>query len=484
MKKIFIVSLVLITLISAIMLMSLEKFSALQLASAMAGDAKSINGSINWLLVIVGLLLGAILVLIFDISNLSTKITGKKILNWNNINAWLSLAFIIFGMIGVIWEFGAHGKYVITDSASAHGQPIQKMFNTTLLFTGIVFVITQILLFVFTFMYKKKEGRKAVYYSHNNKLEIVWTLIPFVVMAILVLMGYQTWKDIMYKNPNIKPNKIEIFAYQFGWNARYPGSDNQLGEASFNYISSTNPLGLPIEHEIDKLKEELMADILSISDAQKRLPATYVALLEQFESKGATYTTAKLDILNDSIDKIKSGELAYEIKNALFRKKKQLDRIAQVEKSAVEKAKVFNDVSYDDLITNEIHLILNQEVEFLFRARDVIHSAYLPHFKAQMNCVPGMPTKFRFKPITTSEDARAKRGDETFDYYLFCAKVCGSGHYNMRIKIIVETQEQYNTWIKSQNPAFVKGGKKVEPEPLPLNPENNADTTAKIAYNF
>ena len=124
---------------------------------------------------------------------------------------------------------------------------------------------------------------------------------------------------------------------------------------------------------------------------------------------------------------------------------------------------------YDDIIVkNEFHIPVNREIEFKMRSRDVIHSAFMPHFRAQMNCVPGMITEFKFTPNkTTAEmrkdpyviqlmkginDARAKDNKEAveFDYILLCNKICGASHYNMQMTIIVESEKDYNTWIAKQ----------------------------------
>ena len=92
----------------------------------------------------------------------------------------------------------------------------------------------------------------------------------------------------------------------------------------------------------------------------------------------------------------------------------------------------------------------------------------MPHFRAQMNCVPGMITEFKFKPIkTTTEmrkdayvkqlmaginEVRAKKGEEAveFDYILLCNKICGASHYNMQMTIVVDTEKDYNAWIAKQ----------------------------------
>jgi cytochrome c oxidase subunit 2 len=124
---------------------------------------------------------------------------------------------------------------------------------------------------------------------------------------------------------------------------------------------------------------------------------------------------------------------------------------------------------YDDIIVkNEFHIPVNREIEFKMRSRDVIHSAFMPHFRAQMNCVPGMVTEFKFTPNKTTadmrkdpyviqlmkgiNDARAKDNKEAveFDYILLCNKICGASHYNMQMTIIVESEKDYNTWIAKQ----------------------------------
>ncbi|OUR91540.1 cytochrome C oxidase subunit II [Flavobacteriales bacterium 34_180_T64] len=130
----------------------------------------------------------------------------------------------------------------------------------------------------------------------------------------------------------------------------------------------------------------------------------------------------------------------------------------------------------DDKITTELHLPVGQPVLFKMRSQDVLHSAYMPHFRAQMNCVPGMITQFGFTPTVTTAEMRQNpdivdkvaninkiriENSETilasgqdlryeFDYLLLCNKICGKSHYNMQMKIIVETQEEYDAWIKEQ----------------------------------
>lgn len=124
--------------------------------------------------------------------------------------------------------------------------------------------------------------------------------------------------------------------------------------------------------------------------------------------------------------------------------------------------------SADDIIAKEIHLPVGKPVLFKFRSQDVIHSAYMPHFRAQMNCVPGMVTQFQFTPtVTTAEmqadpyvvqqisdinEIRTANGEDPYDfgYVLLCNKICGAAHYNMQLPIIVESEDDYNNWLREQ----------------------------------
>ncbi len=125
--------------------------------------------------------------------------------------------------------------------------------------------------------------------------------------------------------------------------------------------------------------------------------------------------------------------------------------------------------SADDIPVRELHLPKGRKVIFKFRSQDVIHSAYMPHFRAQINCVPGMTTSFGFTPTVTTEDMRLdedtkakfdainelrrSNGNEEiveFDYLLLCNKICGASHYNMQMKVVVEEEEDFNKWIKEQ----------------------------------
>ncbi len=385
------------------------------------GTTKSIN------LVLIGIAILAIFIsiAIFKILQLLYSYAGVKFVSWQKINAWLMIIFLVAGMSAAIWETFAHGKYILIDNAaSEHGPNVDFMMIVTLIIIGIVFVVTQIALFWFAFKYQKSDTRKATFYPHNNTLEIVWTVIPAIVLTILVLNGFNFWRKITSKAPD-EAMAIEVFAYQFGWSARYPGADGKLGNSNFNMISNSNPLGVLVKDKYDNQLVEIQAE-LNEADSVRKIMANIP------------------DPTEEELEKM--SELDHRIKIRTT----QLSRL----KSIGTNPENFSPVALDDVVTNEIHIPLGKPVLLQFRARDVIHSAYLPHFRMQMNCVPGMPTQFWFTPTISTNDMRGRLKDPKFDYYLFCAKICGAAHFNMKIKVVVESEAEYQAWLATQKPSF------------------------------
>src|SRR5687767_15147690 len=182
-----------------------------------------------------GIFLLAILVLgfliTFQIAKASEYVSvlkgEKKAFEQNNrINAFLMVVFLVLGLIGVWYCNSAlYPKTLMAQpSASDHGEKIDTMLMWTIGITGIVFVITQILLFWFAYKYQYTEKRKAYYFPHNNKLEVLWTTVPAITLCILVGMGLYYWFNITGEAP-ANSLQVEITGKQFGWIYRYPGKD-------------------------------------------------------------------------------------------------------------------------------------------------------------------------------------------------------------------------------------------------------------------
>ncbi|MCC9166123.1 cytochrome c oxidase subunit II [Pontibacter harenae] len=194
-------------------------------------------------------LLLVILFLLFRIGTLASIFRGssKRAIGTsstsNKVNGTLLLLFLILGGAAFAWSFADAWDTMILPLASVHGDWTDSLFWTTMIVIGIVFVITQILLFVYAYKYKHDDNKRAYYYSHNNKLEIVWTLIPAVVMALLVFAGWKTWSKITSAAPQ-NAEVVEIMGKQFNWLVRYPGADGKLGVARHTLIDATNDFGV------------------------------------------------------------------------------------------------------------------------------------------------------------------------------------------------------------------------------------------------
>src|SRR5690606_30125966 len=114
----------------------------------------------------------------------------------------------------------------------------------TLLVTGIVFFLTQAILFWFAYKYQSTEKRTSFFYPHNNKLEIIWTTIPAIAMAALVAVGLKNWMTMTAEAPK-EAAIVEVVGKQFNWLIRYPGTDGVLGKRDFRKIDdANNVLGL------------------------------------------------------------------------------------------------------------------------------------------------------------------------------------------------------------------------------------------------
>jgi cytochrome c oxidase subunit 2 len=162
----------------------------------------------------------------------------------NKINAFLLLVFLVVGMIGVYYCNERLKGKILGEPASDHGVHIDNMLYITLAITGIVFFITQIALFWFSFKYQESDTRKAFYYPHNNKLELIWTVIPAITLTVLVGFGIFYWFKITGEAPK-DAMVVEVTGSQFKWEYRYPGKDKILGKKYYKNINdaANNPLG-------------------------------------------------------------------------------------------------------------------------------------------------------------------------------------------------------------------------------------------------
>ena len=312
----------------------------------------------NLLIALVVILTIAALVQLVRVNELLSEITNEDTNavtdDDNNKNGIFFLLTIPLFLGFVVWQMVTWDHLLLPPASSLHGAEIDSLMKVSMTLILIVFFALTPMLFFFAYKYRGKKGNTAYFFSHNNKLEVVWTVVPTIILTALIIFGLRTWDRAM--NPDLsQASIIEVYSKQFDWTARYAGDDNVLGQSSYLLVKGKNTLG------VDMMDEQ----------------------------------------------------------------------------------------SSDDIVTREVHLPVNKPVLLKFRSRDVIHSAFLPHFRVQMNCVPGLSTQFGFTPTKTTKEMKSQEGED-FEYVLLCNKICGAAHFNMQMKFIVESEEDYNKWIASQ----------------------------------
>jgi cytochrome c oxidase subunit 2 len=110
---------------------------------------------------------------------------------------------------------------------------------------------------------------------------------------------------------------------------------------------------------------------------------------------------------------------------------------------------------YDDIIVADTFFLpVNEKAAFEMHSRDVLHSVYFPHFRVQMNIVPGITTTFSLTPEITTKEMRANQSNPAFDYFILCNKICGARHFEMKMKMVVGTREEFSQWLKRHKPFF------------------------------
>ncbi len=162
----------------------------------------------------------------------------------NKINAFLLLAFLVIGLIGVYYCNERLAGKILGTPASDHGVLVDRMLYITLGVTFFVFVVTQACLFYFSFRYQEKENAKPYYFPHDNRLELLWTVVPALVLTVMVGFGIFYWFKITGDAPK-DAMVVEVTGSQFKWEFRYPGKDGILGKKYYKKISDSenNPLG-------------------------------------------------------------------------------------------------------------------------------------------------------------------------------------------------------------------------------------------------
>jgi cytochrome c oxidase subunit II len=159
----------------------------------------------------------------------------------NKVNGFLMVGFLVLGLVGVyLCNKFLYGKtLMVHGSASVQGEKVDSMLWVTLIVTGVVFFITQGILFWFSYKYQENDKRKPFYFPHNNTMEVVWTVVPAIALTVLVVIGLRNWFAFTSDAPK-NALQVEVTGKQFGWIFRYAGKDKEFGKRYFRNIDEAN----------------------------------------------------------------------------------------------------------------------------------------------------------------------------------------------------------------------------------------------------
>ena len=185
--------------------------------------------------------------LIFRVLRILDLIRGRKEEEISGTqNTIQAVLLFVFFAVGMYWFFSygstEFSRYVLP-VASEHGVVVEEMFWVTMTLTLIVFVVTHLLLVLFGYIYRYNSNRRASHYHENDRLEIVWTVIPGLVLMGLIFNGWVHWEEITAPAPE-DAEVIEIVGYQFAWASRYGGKDKKIGKSDYRLIDADNSIGI------------------------------------------------------------------------------------------------------------------------------------------------------------------------------------------------------------------------------------------------
>ena len=254
---------------------------------------------------------------------------------------FVAIIFILI-IIGSVW-FHIWSPWWWTPVASNWGN-IDTTIELTFWITGTVFVAVCSFMSYCVWRYRYRPDRKAEYKPEDKKLEFRLTALTALGVIALLAPGLVVWNKYVTVPENAR--KIEVVAYQWGWNYRLPGVDGILGTTDIKLINDENPFGLNPDDPNSK-------DDILVMDA-------------------------------------------------------------------------------------DLHLEIDQPVKVELRSYDVLHNFYVPQFRAKMDTLPGLITYYWFTPTKTG------------DFEILCAEYCGTGHYAMRGKVLVDDKTNYTNWLAKQ----------------------------------
>jgi len=379
------------------------------------------------LIILCLILIGIVVVQIGRLTELASSIRGESEaqLEINAFHGKMMLAFMVVFLpacaISALYYQDSILGYGPHTSASVHGALIDSSFNITLFFTSIVFFLTHIALFWFSYKYSGKTDAKAAFMPHDNKLELIWTAIPAIVMFYLVSDGLVTWNKVMADVPVdavVGQDYTEIHAegMQFAWNLRYPGPDGVLGATNYKKIDGTNPMGQDWT-DVENLDDFHPSEIVLPVGKPVRVRITARDVLHNF---ALPHFRVKMDAV--------PGMPTYFVFTPNTTTEEYRQRLGSLDREGNPKYPEWHE------------------------------------------------------PADPTEPNGPKRW-EAFQYELACAELCGRGHFSMRREVKIVSEEEYEEWLGTQTSYYLSTIRNTDKDPFKGQLLDTELKARKTAFN-
>jgi cytochrome c oxidase subunit II len=150
---------------------------------------------------------------------------------------------LVFSFSSALAEPRTDNLYWAPPNFTTGGAQIDGILNFIFWLTLVVFIAVQAVFIVYLVKYRRRKGHRAYYCHGNNLLEIVWTSIPVLIFLGLAIYSNRLWAEL-HSTPPPDALQVNVSAFQFGWDFRYPGADGKLGPVEVDKISNQNKFGV------------------------------------------------------------------------------------------------------------------------------------------------------------------------------------------------------------------------------------------------
>jgi cytochrome c oxidase subunit II len=268
-------------------------------------------------------------------------------------------------------------------AASDNVAAVDNLFNTMLTISIALFLLVQGLIIIAAIKFRKKPGDETDGPpTHGNiPLEILWTAIPAVLVLGVSIYSFQVYSEMGGLDP-------------------MSAHGHPMAKAQVAMVMDESQMG----QQMGLMAEGSMDGMAAPGETSPTDPQI-------------TGTTFKAGIGGSPLEQAKAPDLSVKV-------------------TAMQYAWIFN--YPNGIISGELHIPANKDVQLNMSANDVIHAFWVPQFRLKQDVIPGSQTELRFTANLEGS------------YPIVCAELCGGYHGAMRSTVIVHSPEDYAKWQTEQ----------------------------------